>query len=45
MGLFSWVPTINEVLEFIECHVMDHDWKYFYEYRECQVCGKKESTE
>lgn len=26
MGIFDWIPTIDEVTNFVECRVLDHKW-------------------
>lgn len=37
MGLFDWVPTVEEVIDFIDCRLTGHDWKDGV----CLVCRKK----
>lgn len=37
MGLFDWVPTVDEVIDFVECRLMGHQWRE----GRCTVCGKK----
>lgn len=47
MGLFDWIPTIPEVIDFIDCRIVGHAWKTFivegHTVRVCQNCGKQES--
>ncbi len=48
MGLFDWIPTAEEVFEFVECRLTGHTWQYFTTdngvYRICDTCKKKEKV-
>ena len=46
----SWIdkiPTIGEVLDFIDCRIGGHDWKVAKdkESRTCSQCGKVERND
>ena len=49
MGLFDWVPTVEEVFDFIDCRLAGHTWRNYVRpdssvVRVCAVCGKQEET-
>lgn len=44
MKIFDWVPTIPEVMDYIECRIVGHDFTYI-ETKDgarfvCKICGK-----
>jgi hypothetical protein len=47
MGLFDWIPTVDEVIEFVDCRLTGHAWTIYYdgnvpEFRICRQCNKRE---
>lgn len=48
MGIFDFIPTLEEVVEFTACWLTGHEWKYFerdgQDYRICETCNKKEKV-
>jgi hypothetical protein len=46
MSIFDWIPTVEEVIDFIDCRIMGHDWVYdlVSKTRTCQQCKKVERT-
>lgn len=43
MGLFDWVPTVDEVINWWDCRVMGHKWVECDDLRGdfiCSQCGK-----
>lgn len=44
MEVLGWLPTLREVMSFVGCRLIDHDWK-LYEVNGravimCSECGK-----
>ena len=47
MGLFDWIPSIDEVVDFIDCRIAGHAWTVYKEngvpsFRVCRQCKKRE---
>lgn len=40
MGLFDFIPTFDEVVEFIACRLTDHEWGNVQGALVCRDCGK-----
>lgn len=48
MSQFNWIPSVDEVFEFIDCRLAGHAWLTYVDengvelYRICKQCKKKE---
>lgn len=47
MGIFDWIPSVEEVFEFVECRLSGHIWGRYrddegFVFRRCKTCGKVE---
>lgn len=47
MGLFDWIPSVDEVFEFIDCRLTGHAWTVYErdgvpQFRICRQCKKRE---
>lgn len=42
MGLFDWIPTVGEVIDFLDCRLVGHTWvRHESGIVYCKVCGKR----
>lgn len=38
--MFDWIPTIGEVVNWVDCRIVGHDYGEFGDADECRQCGK-----
>ena len=42
MGIFDWVPTIDEVIDYWDCRISGHKYKMHDDGKiRCEVCDKE----
>jgi len=42
MGIFDWIPTVEEATDWVECRLTGHVWiENENATRQCKNCGKR----